>query len=124
MDGVLQQFMIQSQGKQYARGRRENGSWSYRNVYTFDLRNVDQLKCAVKGVENSKGPGLDKINSELLKYGGVLLELKLLCLRNRCWVEYSIAEDWKTAKVIFSIQERQEMWHFKLSRHKFTECSI
>lgn len=49
-----------------------------------DRIEMSELKCAVKGVENSKGPGLDKINSELLKYGGVLLELKLLCLRNRC----------------------------------------
>jgi hypothetical protein len=51
-------------------------------------------------LKNQKAPGLDKINMELIKYGGLILELQLLHLINECWNKHQIPLNWNTAEVI------------------------
>jgi hypothetical protein len=54
------------------------------NLYT-DAITLDELKNAFKNLKNQKAPGLDKINVELIKYGGLVLEFRLLHLINERW---------------------------------------
>ena len=49
---------------------------------------------------NRKATGLDNVNSEMIKYGGLFLHLRMLHLFNICWTSYEIPAEWKSAKVI------------------------
>jgi hypothetical protein len=69
------------------------------NLY-IDAIILDELKNTLKNLKNQKAPGLDKINVELIKYGGLILELQLLHLINECWNKHQIPLDWNTAEVI------------------------
>jgi hypothetical protein len=49
---------------------------------------------------NREAPGLDGINLELFKYGGVPLKLRLLHLLNLSWKYCIIPSAWQKANII------------------------
>jgi hypothetical protein len=69
------------------------------NLYN-DAITLDELKNTLKNLKNRKAPGLDKINVDLIKYGGLALEFWLLYLINECWHKHQIPLDWNTSEVI------------------------
>lgn len=63
-----------------------------------DEISVEEL--AIQGLKNREAPGLDGVNSELFKYGGTPLKLRLLHLLNLCWKYCIIPNAWQKAKLI------------------------
>lgn len=68
--------------------------------YTVDAITLIELRQALKETKNRKACGPDGLNSELLKYGGFLFELRFLHLLNECWKTCEIPSAWQTAEVI------------------------
>lgn len=75
-------------------------NWDNTNLTTTDLITIEELQEALKQLKNRKASGIDKINSELLKYGGMLLQWRLLHIINTCWQKLKIPNTWKVAEVI------------------------
>lgn len=78
--------------------REENCNTQHRN--DVDLITISELRNALMKLKNRKACGPDKINIELLKYGGIVFELRLLHLVNECWRTQDIPSDWHKAEVI------------------------
>lgn len=56
---------------------------------------MEEIQKGLRQMENRKATGLDGVNTlELLKYGGTLLELRLLYLLNECWRKAPIPAEW------------------------------
>jgi len=68
--------------------------------YGIDYITMEELMNAIKTSKNRKATGADQINMELLKYGGLLLHLRILHLINQCWLESKIPATWQTAQII------------------------
>jgi hypothetical protein len=56
-------------------------------------------------MKNRKAVVPDRLNSELFKYGGPVLANRLLKLKNKCWREISIPEEWGQASVKFPFKK-------------------
>lgn len=54
------------------------------DVMEVDSLTLEELLHALTELKNRKSPGLNGINTELLKYGGILLQLRLLHFLNMC----------------------------------------
>lgn len=54
-----------------------------RKHHTEAMRTLDKLQEALKRMKNRKAAGPDNINIELLKYGGLPSELRILL--SECW---------------------------------------
>ena len=61
---------------------------------------MTDMQNALKKTKNRTAAGLDDVNSEMIKYGGLFLHLRMLHLFNMCWTSYEIPDEWMTAKVI------------------------
>lgn len=70
------------------------------NTEGLDDISLEELTDAFQTTRNRKATGLDGINIELWKYGGIILHLRLLHLYNKCWKYNRVPEEWNTAKVI------------------------
>ena len=66
----------------------------------LDDLTLDELNEALRTSKNRKAAGMNNINTELWKYGGIILHLRLLHLFNMCWKQSYIPNDWRAAKVI------------------------
>lgn len=66
----------------------------------IDHFTLDELLDALQRSKNRKATGPDGINLELLKYGGLMLHLRLLHLYNECWARTEIPRTWYLAEVI------------------------
>lgn len=66
----------------------------------IDLITLEELQKALKDMKNRKACGPDGINAELLKYGGLLLQFRLLHLYNICWRDCRIPDEWGVSEVI------------------------
>ena len=53
-------------------------------MYKGDEIILDELKEVLKQIKNKKAAGPDEITVELIKYGGLMLELRMLQLLNQC----------------------------------------
>lgn len=65
-----------------------------------DPLTLEELQGVLRKAKNRKATGSDGVNTELLKYGGTLLHLRLLHLYNECWQRNKIPKEWKVALVI------------------------
>lgn len=79
---------------------RFSGGDCSNTLYTGDPITLTEVQEAVKQMKNRKATGLDNINIELIKYGGIMLHLRILHLVNECWKQRKIPEEWQTAEVI------------------------
>lgn len=61
---------------------------------------MEEIKQAVLSIRNKKAPGLNGIHFELIKYGCILVPLKIQRLLNKVWKAKIIPEVWKMVKVI------------------------
>lgn len=61
---------------------------------------LEELLLTIKLSKNRKASGLDGINMELIKYGGIFLHLRLLTLYNMCWKSHKIPSAWAMSKVV------------------------
>lgn len=62
------------------------------NVDTLTLQELDNVLRAFK---NRKATGLDNVNLELIKYGGLRLKLRFLEFINMCWVKViPVPQNW------------------------------
>jgi hypothetical protein len=55
--------------------------------------------CTERLKEKIKETGMDSINMELLKYGGISLTLRLFHFVNMCWIKCKILNEWTIAIV-------------------------
>lgn len=69
---------------------------------------MEELQQAMNGVKNRKVPGLNRINAELIKYGGILLHLRLLHFFNKIWKENKIPGEWRLAQGISLYKKETE----------------
>lgn len=69
------------------------------NLHT-DLLTREELTSALKATKNRKAVGIDEINSELLKYGGDILEIRLLHLLNMCWQKHEVPKEWRFSVIV------------------------
>lgn len=53
-----------------------------------------EVSIAIKRLKNNKSPGSDGIHSELLKKGGLKLELELTELLQMIWKEERLPDEW------------------------------
>ena len=67
---------------------------------SVDPLDMIEMQNALKKTTNRKAPGLDNVNSEMIKYGGLFLHRRMLHLFNICWTSYEIPAEWKSANVI------------------------
>lgn len=67
---------------------------------SIDQIDIKELEAALKVTKNRKATGLDGINAELIKYGGMILKFCFLHFLNMCWKNCSVPMEWNTAKVI------------------------
>lgn len=65
-----------------------------------DNLSIEELQEALKKSKNRKAPGMNGINTEFLKYAGILFHLRLLHFFNMCWKNKQIPKEWRQAKVI------------------------
>src|SRR5215469_5511145 len=54
----------------------------------------EELEQSLKSMKKRKAPGPHGLNSELFKYGGPVLSIRLLKLINKCWKERSTPDEW------------------------------
>jgi uncharacterized metal-binding protein len=66
----------------------------------LDNITIEEVKEALENSKNRKKTGLDGLNMELFKYGGTILQLRLMHLFNMCLKTCAIPKDWLKAKVI------------------------
>lgn len=59
-------------------------SSSNKIVKSIDPIPMEKLEYALKNTKNRKASGMDGINAELVKYGNILLTLRILHLINLC----------------------------------------
>jgi hypothetical protein len=78
----------------------ENASEEDHTGKIVDEISMEELESAIQGLKNRKVPGLDGINLELFKYGGIPLKLRLLHLLNLSWKYCIIPSAWQKAKII------------------------
>lgn len=69
-------------------------------VYEGDSITIQELSDAMNRLKNRKAAGPDGVSGELLKYGGLILKLRLLHLFNMCWKSHDVPNAWKAAHVI------------------------
>lgn len=65
----------------------------------FENRYVDFIDLE-EVAKNRKATGMDVMNTELIKYGGALLELRFLHFPKMCWMKFHVPKEWNGAKVI------------------------
>lgn len=53
-----------------------------KGIYEIDLHELTE---ALDAIRKRKATGIDGINAELWKFGGLMFYLRLLHLYNRCW---------------------------------------
>ena len=84
-------------------------------IHDVDWITYEELEEALENAKNRKATGSDRINTELLKYGGTVLHLRLLHLINRCWQTSTIPETWKTAEVVslFKIGDHKDCRNYR-----------
>ena len=78
----------------------EEGVITECDAESIDAITLEELLQALRESKNRTSPGLNGINIELLKYGGILLQLRLLHFLNMCWKEHSVPKEWLRARVI------------------------
>lgn len=78
----------------------ESGATDNYACKEVDSLTIEELLEALKRSKNRKATGLNGINTELLKYAGILFHLRLLHLYNMCWKLGQIPKEWYQAKVI------------------------
>jgi Reverse transcriptase (RNA-dependent DNA polymerase)/Endonuclease-reverse transcriptase len=61
---------------------------------------MDELKKAMKKLKNGKAAGVDGVTSEMIKYGGAVLDVRLLQLMNACFKSGRAPEEWKCAVIV------------------------
>ncbi|MFA0954709.1 RNA-directed DNA polymerase, partial [Klebsiella pneumoniae] len=61
---------------------------------------MKELQRAVRALKNGKAAGVDGITAEMLKYGGAVLDVKLLELFNACYKCKKVPEEWKNAVIV------------------------
>lgn len=66
-----------------------------------------ELESSLEALKNCKAYGLDVINQKVLKFGGVMLELRLLDLVNECWLQVKIPKEW-TQSLGFPILKKRD----------------
>jgi len=59
-----------------------------------------ELQAVLKELKNRKSPGQDRITSEMLKAGGIVLEEAMCVLLNKCLEQGKIPEAWQNAEII------------------------
>jgi len=59
-----------------------------------------ELQAVLKELKNRKSPGQDRITSEMLKAGGIVLEEAMCVLLNKCLEQGKIPETWQNAEII------------------------
>ena len=71
-----------------------------RLINEVDSLTLEELLEEIKKSKNRKAPGMNGINTELIKYAGILFHLRLLHFYNMCWKTSQIPKEWRQAKVI------------------------
>jgi hypothetical protein len=61
---------------------------------------LKKLKKHQKTLKIEKATGLDGLNMEVFKYGGTILQLRLIHLSNMCYKACAIPKNWLKPKVI------------------------
>ena len=61
---------------------------------------LEELRSAVKKLKNGKAAGVDGVTSEMVKYGGATLQVRLLQLFNVCFECGKVPVDWVCAVIV------------------------
>ena len=82
---------------------------------TVDMITLDEMQEEIRKMKNRKAPGTDNIPIEIFKYGGLILQFRLLHILNMCWRSKQIPKEWETAKVIsiFKKGQRNECRNYR-----------
>ena len=63
-------------------------------TYEGNLMTLDKLEETLERTKNWKATEQDGLNTELVKYGGTLLKLRILHFYNMCKRQKDIPQDW------------------------------
>lgn len=77
----------------------------------IDKLTLDKLKEAMNSVKNRKSPELNSINPQLINYGDILLDIRILIFLDRVGKERKIPGKWRLASVISCIKKRSQDRH-------------
>ncbi|MFA0954731.1 RNA-directed DNA polymerase, partial [Klebsiella pneumoniae] len=61
---------------------------------------MSEMKNAMRKLKNGKAAGIDGVTSEMLKYGGAVLDVRMLQLFNACYESGRVPEEWKFAVIV------------------------
>jgi len=61
---------------------------------------LEEVICAIAGLQSGKAPGKDGIAPEVLKFGGLLLAEQITNLFARCWNERILPQEFRDAKIV------------------------
>lgn len=65
-----------------------------------DVPTMEEIKEIINRSRNGKAPGKDKINIELIKYGGEKLQESIGRLIQKSWREEKMPKDWETGTIV------------------------
>lgn len=104
---------IEDESSEHSLNLTMDGAYN-ETLYTGDEITLNKVQDALKKMKNRKAAGPDNINIELIKYGGIMLELRMPHLMNECWKQRKVPDEWKIAEVISLYKKRKSKLMRKL----------
>ena len=83
-----------------------------------DAITEDEVKRAIKKLENNKASGADQITAELLKHGGNVVIKGLTKLLNNCWKERQVPEEGTRRKALCLMKMIRTLLH----TYRYSQC--